>query len=42
MLRDAAPEPSPEPRLIVGLQHPLVIYDMLFVPAVPVLPEVAA
>ena len=31
-----------EPRPIIGLQHPLTIYDTLFVPAVLTLPEVAA
>ena len=38
----AAPWPIPEPRPIVGLQHPLAIYDTLFVRAVPGLPEAAA
>ena len=40
--RDAAPRLSPEPRPIVGLQHPLAIYDTLFVPPVLALPEVVA
>ena len=40
--RAAASRPSPEPRPIVGLQHPLAIYDRLFVPSVLALPEVVA
>lgn len=40
--RDVGSRPSPEPRPIVGLQHPLAIYDTLFVPPVLALPEVVA
>ena len=40
--RDAAPRPPPEIRLIVGLQHPLTIYDTLFGPSVLALSEVVA
>ena len=42
MPRGGAPRPLPEQRPIVGLQHPLAIYDALFVPPVLALPEAVA